>query len=99
MFTYTDLHRVHQQLLVAITDTPGLAQLDGAERMLTLVNDIRDQHGHPPALQHQVVELHELTANWPKPERGYALQCALLALNPSHPTSREAQPIRLDGAP
>jgi len=84
MFTRSDLKRVHQQLMEAIADLPDLGLMAGAEHMMASVNQIRAERGDGPARLSQVVALHEKTVSMPDPVRAYALQCALLALNPGH---------------
>ncbi|TMR08905.1 hypothetical protein ETD86_45875 [Nonomuraea turkmeniaca] len=84
MFTRADLDYANQEMLAAIANSVSLRFITEADRMLALVNKIRTERNLEPAQLSQVVALHEKTANLPVPGRAYALQCALLALNPSH---------------
>ncbi|MEU4234777.1 hypothetical protein AB0F17_61780 [Nonomuraea sp. NPDC026600] len=84
MFNRADLEDANQEMLAAIANSVSLRFITEADRMLTLVNKIRAERNLEPAQLSQVVALHEKTANQPAPGRAYALQCALLALNPAH---------------
>lgn len=92
MFNRADLDRTHRQLLEAIKRTAGLDLVAGAEQMLGLVNEIREERGDGPALLSEVVALHEKTAAMPAPERMYAMQCAMLALKPGHGSGWTSSP-------
>jgi hypothetical protein len=83
VFTRADAHCIQQRLLAAIAETPDLAIVGEAERVLAIVNEVRAERGSDPARLSQVVALHEKVSGMPDPVRAYALQCALLALNPT----------------
>lgn len=84
MYNRKMLNDTHEKFQARLAEVDDLGTGAGAERMLALVDEVRAERGDPPALLHQVVRLHEITAPLPEPGRKYALKCAILALDPAY---------------
>lgn len=81
MFTHSQLEATRHRFLDCLDDTADLNPPDQAARMLQLVNEIRDERGHPHARLSQVMTLQYKDYG----KRNPCLAYALLALHPTYP--------------
>lgn len=79
--TYLAHQRSEREFMVDGPDGPEFAWVDHeADRMLVLVNEIREKHGLPPAALEEVRRIERSASGHSDYADKYALRCAFLAL-------------------